>query len=92
MYDDIENANEEAAIRHRIKVVMKAYRSSKGWSRKEMAGFLHVSEDNYESYEGKADRGVPPSVIARFCKFTDTDLNWVMYGRKATRAGLREQS
>lgn len=86
MADD--NENEELAIRERARTAFRAFRTTRGWSQREMAKFLQVSEDNYESYESRDDRGMPLSLIGRFCKFTDTDANWIMCGTKsAAKAG-----
>jgi hypothetical protein len=79
-----DTENEEAAIRRRAKEAMLAYRESRRWSMREMAAFLHVSQKNYEAYEGKPERGVPISVIARFCRYADGgDINWILYGKRA---------
>lgn len=77
--------NEETAIRQRAKQALRAYRESRGWSMREMAVYLGVPAKSYERYESDASRGVPAGVIARFCRFTDTDLNWIMLGKKQAR-------
>lgn len=77
------NENEEVAIFQRARASLRAFRTSKGWSQREMAKFLQVSEDNYEKYESDDERGVPVIVIARFCEYTDTDVNWILYGRRS---------
>ncbi len=81
-----EDRNEEVGIRRRIKTAMRAYREARGFTQKEMAQFLGVSEDNYESYESKPKRAVPTGVIARFCRYTDADVNWIMFGHAAKRS------
>jgi len=78
--------NEETAIRERAKTAMKAYRASRNWSMREMASYLGVTAKNYEKYEGDPARGVPPSVIARFCRNTGAELEWIMLGKKLRRA------
>jgi hypothetical protein len=75
---------EEIGIRQRIKGAMIAYQTSRGWSQREMADFLQISLKNYEGYL-KPERGVPVGIIARFCNFTNTDVNWIM-GTQKVRA------
>jgi len=88
MYDVDAAENEELAIRRRIKTAMLAYRTAQDWTQLEMAKFLQVTRRNYEAYEGKEDRGVPVSVIARFCKFTHTDTNLILFGKRlSAKAG-----
>ena len=84
--EDYPIDNEETAIRVRAKSAMKSYRASRNWSMRQMAKFLGVSAKNYEAYEGKPERGVPPSVIARFCLYSGADLEGIMFGKKLRRA------
>lgn len=86
--DPVHIDNEEAAIRARAKEAMKAYRLSRRWSMREMATYLGVAANNYEKYEGDLGRGVPASVIARFCRYTDNDLDWIMLGKKPQRKAV----
>jgi len=78
--------NEELAIRVRIKAAMANYRASRGWTLREMATFLGVGAKSYEKYECDETRGVPVGVIARFCRFSGVDLDWIMYGKHARAA------
>jgi hypothetical protein len=89
MADDADIENEEVAIRMRAKMAMKTYREAptRKWSMREMAKFLHVTAKNYEAYEGKIERGVPISLIARFCQFAGEDINWILYGKRTRKVG-----
>jgi DNA-binding XRE family transcriptional regulator len=90
-----KSENRAAEIQQRIKRAMRSHRLSKGWTGKRMAEVLGVSEDSYEKYESeKPDpktgktRKVPTDVIVEFCDQTDTDLNWIMLGRKQLRKAV----
>jgi hypothetical protein len=83
------SAKRTEGIQRRIKAAMLSHRTAKGWPAKRLAEVLGVSEDSYEKYEsttpdpktGKV-RKVPDHVIAEFCDITDTDVAWIMLGRK----------
>jgi transcriptional regulator with XRE-family HTH domain len=77
--------DDEVAIRRRVKEAMKSYRASRHWSLHEMAIYLGISANNYQKYEGDASRGIPLSVIARFCRYTGADLDWIMLGKKGRK-------
>ena len=78
----------KTAIARRAKEAFKAYRINRKWAMREMAEFLGITAKNYEKYEGDAVRGVPADVIARFCKSTDTELDWIMFGKKSLRKAM----
>ena len=79
-----ERSPELVAIHERVRFAFKAYRESRGWSQKDMADFLHISQENYKKYESHPERGIPIDIIARFCRYTDTDANYLFYGRRTT--------
>ena len=76
------NLNEMADIRRRVKIALKAYRESRGWTQKQMADYLHIPLNSYESWETQPDRNIPTDIIARFCTYTDNDISWLMLGVK----------
>ena len=84
--------NEMADIRRRVKMALRAYRDSRGWTQLQMADFLHIPLNNYESYETKEERNIPTDIIARFCRYTDNDPSWLLLGTKSTRQNTRRLS
>ena len=80
MARDRERSPEWLAIHERVRRAFKAHREARGWSQRDMADFLQISKKSYQSYEGRPERGIPTDVIARFCKYTDADANYLLYG------------
>ncbi|MBO0710388.1 MAG: helix-turn-helix transcriptional regulator [Acetobacteraceae bacterium] len=75
--------DELVGIRLRVKAAMRSFREGRNWSQAEMAHFLAITEDNYQSYESKPERNIPTEIIARFAKFSGHDISWLMLGIKA---------
>ena len=84
--------NEMEDIQRRVKLALRAYREARGWSQREMAGFLHLSVKNYESYEGRPERKIPTDIIARFGRYADHDANWLLYGVKSPTPPIKRLS
>jgi len=81
----------EAAIRARVKAALAAHRKKRRWNPRSMAEALHVSPKYYEAYEGDPDRSVPVSVIARFCRYTNRNIDRLLFSPQARRHCLRRK-
>ena len=73
-----------SAFYARVKSMMLAARSAKGWSQAKTAKFIGISKADYEKYEGDPTRKVPADVITDICDVLDIDIVMLMCGPRST--------
>lgn len=73
-----------SALYARVKSMMLAARSAKGWSQAKTAKFIGISKADYEKYEGDPTRKVPADVITDICDVLDIDIVMLMCGPRST--------
>lgn len=65
---------------------VRALRDEKGWTAEQMATALGIPAERYRKYESRSP--LPAYLMERFCLICDTDLSYLITGRKFQRHAI----
>ncbi len=89
MSDDIDDENEtEAAFNAAVRTRIRNLREARGWTQKQVAGWLGIGLERYKKYESRSM--MSPYMQKKFCELTGISLEFLIFGTtSAERSGGR---